>query len=295
MNIPERTDTTMDNRTEARIAALETEINRLKGLLTNEAGDGQGTSSRRGMVKLMAVTAVGAVTGAALLGAQPAAAADLDPVLQGDFNDFVSPTILNCTGNSALICQSDINFGIETDGGVGNALFPATGQTPFGLGATAGTLRVDASGDWWASTFSDLDNGLWRKLASQDSAGQLHLLPTPIRVYDSRPGSEPAAVGPKSQTAINDPRSVDTTLGNTSGVPTTANGVVVTFTIVAPQSGGFATLWPGGPIPSTSNINFVAGQNIATTAIVGCGALATVLVLSNTVTDFIIDVSGYYQ
>jgi hypothetical protein len=285
----------MENRTEARITALETEINRLKGLLTNEAGDGQSTSSRRGMVKLMAVTAVGAVTGAAMLGAQPAAAVNGDAVFQGQLNQFTSPTILECAGNSALICTSDINFGIEADGGAGNALFPVIGPSPFATGATAGTLFVDIDGNWWASTTTDLNDGLWRQLASQDSAGQLHLLPTPIRVYDSRPGEVPTAVGPKVPTVINGVRDIDTTLSGISGVPPTANGVVVTLTIAGPQSGGFAKLWPTGAIPDTSNINFDAGQNIATTAIVGCGPGGTIRILSNTVTDFIIDVSGYYQ
>jgi hypothetical protein len=287
----------MENRTEARITALENEINRLKGLLNNEAADSQGMSSRRGMVKLMAVTAVGAVTGAALLGAQPAAAADGEVAIQGQLNETTSATHFRASGDSGVIAESLAAFGIgiEADGVAGNARFAATKDPPFGTGAEAGTLWVDTNGDWWASTITDLDDGLWRKLASQDSAGQLHLLPTPIRVYDSRPGEVPTAVGPKVPTEINGVRDIDTTLSGISGVPPTANGVVVNLTIAGPQSGGFAKLWPTGAIPDTSNINFVAGQNIATTAIVGCGPGGTIRILSNTVTDFIIDVSGYYQ
>ena len=58
---------------------------------------------------------------------------------------------------------------------------------------------------------------------------------------------------------------------------------------------GFAAAWPSGPYPGTSSVNFAAGQNIAATTVVGCGANATIQVLSNTVTDFMIDVIGYYQ
>ena len=77
----------MDPRIEARIAALEAELSNLKALVANDAEPGAPTSDRRGMIKLVAASAVGAVTGAALLGAQPAAAADGDPVIQGEINE----------------------------------------------------------------------------------------------------------------------------------------------------------------------------------------------------------------
>jgi hypothetical protein len=121
----------------------------------------------------------------------------------------------------------------------------------------------------------------------------LHLLDAPVRVYDSRPGQAPA-VGIKAALNPNEARTVDATLGGTA-VPSTANAVLITLTINAPQAPGFATVWPAGPWPGTSNINFGPGQDIAVSAIVGCGAAATIQVLSNTVTNVIIDVSGYYQ
>ena len=132
-------------------------------------------------------------------------------------------------------------------------------------------------------------------MSGPDTAGQLHILPAPVRVYDSRPGAEPAGIGPKAQTAINGARTIDTTL-NLSTVPPQANGVLITLTLVAPATGGFATVWPDGvPVPSTSSINFDPGQNIATTTVSGCGPGAKIQVLANAVADFIVDVIGYYQ
>src|SRR6185295_3592681 len=124
----------MDHRTEARIAALETEISSLKSLLAKDGEATPPTSDRRGMVKLMAVSAVGAVTGAALLGAQPAAAMDGDPVIQGDLNEPTSPTIISTTGNTALFCVSDIGYGIVALGDKGNAFFNAVLDPPAGTG-----------------------------------------------------------------------------------------------------------------------------------------------------------------
>lgn len=285
----------MDHRTEARIAALETEISSLKALLAKDGEASPPTSDRRGMMKLMAVSAVGAVTGAALLGARPAAALDGENVIQGQLNEPQSPTIISTTGNSALIGISDIGFGIELIGGAGNALFQATLDSPVGTGGSAGTLLVDVNGDWWAATITDLNNARWIKLAGAESAGQLHILPAPVRVYDSRPGAEPAGVGPKAQTAINGARTIDTTL-NGSNVSPGASGVLITLTVTGPASGGFAKVWPDGvPIPATSSINFDPNQTIATTTVSGCGPGAKIQVLANSVLDFIIDVIGYYQ
>ena len=100
--------------------------------------------------------------------------------------------------------------------------------------------------------------------------------------------------GPKAQTSSLQPRTVDTTQ-NSSGVPATANAVLISFTIAGPLGGGFGSVWPSGDWPGTSCINFTPGQNIAVTTTSGCGPGATIQVLSNTITDFLIDVIGYYQ
>jgi hypothetical protein len=283
----------MDQRIEARIAALENELSSLKSLLARETDGGAPTSDRRGMVKLLAATAVGAVTGAAMLGAQPAAAADNDNIKLGEINDSESPTVVNTSNGSVLRLLSQTRYGLEADGFLGNALFSATSESPLGTPGTAGALYVDGAGDWWAATASDVSNGQWRKLAGADSAGQLHLLPAPVRVYDSRPGQVPE-VGTKTPLNPNEARTVDATLFGTV-VPATANAVLINLTINAPQGPGFATAWPSGEWPGTSNINFTANQDIATTAIVGCGPGGSIQVLANTVTNVIIDVSGYYQ
>jgi len=210
----------------------------------------------------------------------------------GTINQAASPTILN-SDDTALRVSSQTGVGLEADGNVGNALFSASGPSPFGTDISApGVLYVDGVGDWWVST--DALPNSWRKLASLQSAGQLHILQAPVRVYDSRPGLDPTDIGPKRPTSSNTPRSIDTT-ANASGVPTTANGVMISLTIAGPLGGGFASVWPSGDFPGTSNINFSAQQNIAVTTTVGCGPNASILVMSNTITDFLIDVIGYYQ
>jgi hypothetical protein len=285
----------MDHRIEARIAALEAELSELKKAVAAEASPQ--TSDRRGMIKLVAATAVGAVTGAAMLGAEPAAATDLLPILQGQPNDGVSATGIHASGSHAIIVQGDNGVGVVSDGSQGNAWFPGGVKTRPGASAAPGIVWVDSAGDWWGSIINSqgfVTGHPWRKLAGPGTAGQLHVLPVPVRVYDSRFGEAPSFVQPKFPTAVNEIRVIQTT-ANLSGVALSAKAVVVTLTISGPQTRGFAAAWPTGPWPGTSSINFAAGQDIATTTLVGCGPSASIQILSNAVTNFLVDVIGYYE
>jgi hypothetical protein len=281
----------MDRVTEARIAALELEINELKQAVAAE--NSSPTSDRRGMIKLVAATAVGAVTGAALLGAEPAAAAtDGQSAVLGVDNTSVATTGFEAS-NGVGVTALGTPVGLVADGASGNAIFTGSGPAPTSNPGILGMMYVDGAGDWWAST-TDTSPGVWRKLAGPRTAGQLHVLAAPVRVYDSRPGQAPAAVGPKVPTVGNAIRIIDTTAAG-SGVPSNANAVLVNLTITGPQAPGFASAWPTGPWPGTSSVNFAAGQDIAGTTVVGCGPSATIQILSNTITNFLIDVIGYYQ
>ena len=81
------------------------------------------------------------------------------------------------------------------------------------------------------------------------------------------------------------------------GVP--ANGVgaaVLNLTAVAPTSSGYLSAYPAGAaVPSTSNVNYVAGHNVATAAVVRVSTAGTIAIHNagaGTV-DILADVSGY--
>ena len=297
-----------DNTLEARVQALEAELAAVRraalprsravvavdGSAPDEPevqADGPPVSDRRGVVKLLAATAAGAVAGVALKG-QPVAADDGEPVVQGDLNEAQTATLLRASNDQALVLWSDVGQGLETDGSYGNALFNAGGDSPVGLPAWAGTLWVDEGGNWWGATENNDVDGKWRKIIGPQTVGALHLLPSPKRVYDSRPG-EPPAIDPKSPLSPNIARSIDPK-GNLSGVPAQARGVLITLTMAPLAQGGFASAWPSGDWPKTSNVNFNAGQPIAATTVVGLGPDGKFLVLANVSTNVVIDVVGYY-
>lgn len=285
----------MDHTIETRIAALEAEIAGLKALLADQDGGAPHTSDRRGMMKMLAAGAVGAVTSAAVLAAQPAAAAPLPDVLvQGVDNTGANTTGIIATGGTAVRVDGT-PYGIEVNGGTANARFVGGGKTPVGTSGKIGELYVDSIGNWWAATSTTTTTpAAWRKLAGPATAGQLHLLPTPVRVYDSRPGSPPGDIGPKTPVAGFETRTITSTL-NSSGVPATVNAVLINLTVTKPQAAGFGTVWPSGVWPGTSNINFASGETVGTTTVVACGSQATFLFLASVAADFIIDAVGYYQ
>ena len=293
-----------DDTLEARVRALEAELLALrKGVRTQSARTatteavepteptGPPLSDRRGVVKLLAATAAGAVAGVALKG-QPVAADDGQPVIQGGVNNAQTATILNTSDDQGLVLWSETGQGLETDGAYGNALFNSGGESPIGRPAWAGTLWVDEDGNWWGATEDNEDDGKWRKIIGPDTTGALHLLPSPKRVYDSRPG-EPPAIDPKSPLSPNIPRSIDPK-GNSSGVPALARAVLITLTAAPLAAPGWIAAWPSGSWPGTSNVNFNPNQPIAATTVVGLGADGKFLVMSAASTNVLIDVVGYY-
>ena len=157
-----------------------------------------------------------------------------------------------------------------------------------------GELVEDSNGDLWLC-IADGNPGTWRKLGGPATAGQLHLLDAPVRIYDSRPTEAPLTVPPKSPLDPATPRTIDATL-NASGVPATATGLLVNATITNGAGPGFLTLWPQGAWPGTSNVNWsAAGLTVASTTVTRCGPDATFVVQSNVVVDVLFDVIGYYQ
>lgn len=162
---------------------------------------------------------------------------------------------------------------------------------------SSGEVFHDNAGDLWFCVGSG-SPGVWRKLAGPATSGQIHLLGTPVRCYDSRDGQAPLGV---TKGPITAPRLVDcrvTLDGSPSPVPSDAIGLVVNVTVTEPSAIGFCAVYPGGSTyAGTSLLNFAAGQTIANGTSIACGPGATLTVrLGGGATGHvIIDVTGYYR
>lgn len=214
----------------------------------------------------------------------------------GQHNGASASTTLTGTG---VVGISDAGTGVEGSGTTFD--FQATGSGKIGLGsagtvtsttsASAGTLARDADGNMWVAVATND----WRKVAGPESAGTLHLLPTPTRVYDSRAGKLPN-VGTKAPLTSGS-RTINCTK-NSSGVPTDAKGVIVNVTVLWTSAAGYVAVTPGGAGDTgTSTANSPgAGAKTASSVTVGCGDGAKIDVSSGSgaAFDFIVDVNGYY-
>ena len=121
-------------------------------------------------------------------------------------------------------------------------------------------------------------------------------LPSPKRVYDSRPGTTPAT-GPKTQ--LIGALSGLSMSNNSSGVPTTGvAGVMVSLTVTNTSSipASFMTIYKNGTsLPLSSNLNWWgAGQTLAVTTFSAVDANSKVALFASSSTDVIVDVLGYY-
>jgi len=80
------------------------------------------------------------------------------------------------------------------------------------------------------------------------------------------------------------------------GVPANADAVIMNVTVTEPTADGFITVYPTGTArPTASNLNFVAGQNIANlvTAKVGTGGQVNIYNFAGN-THVLFDVVGYF-
>src|SRR5262249_45133028 len=115
----------------------------------------------------------------------------------------------------------------------------------------------------------------------------------PCRLLDTR-GPAGLLGAPSLATGVS--RSFD--VGGQCGVSTRAVAVPANVTVVNAQQAGFlAVSGLGGPVPTSSTINFNAGQTRANNAVIGLGTAGGITVfpflLGGTV-DVIIDIDGYF-
>lgn len=159
----------------------------------------------------------------------------------------------------------------------------------------AGELLRDSAGDLWMCIVSG-SPGTWRKVVGPATAGALHVLPSPVRIYDSRPGTLPSA-GPKTKFTANEQRVLNCGT-NSSNVPLDATAVVVTCLIVNAAAGnGNFTVWAGGAAKPAANSMVWGGTagRFSTLALSALGTGAKIAVSPSVATDLVVDVVAFYR
>jgi IPT/TIG domain-containing protein len=117
-------------------------------------------------------------------------------------------------------------------------------------------------------------------------AGQSFFPVFPARITDTRSGSPVSAGTP-----------LTVTVAGNGGVPSLgAKAVIANITVARPSTASFLTVYPTGvTAPTSSDLNFVAGQTVPNLVVVKLSALGQIDILNGYgTTDVIVDVVGYF-
>lgn len=161
--------------------------------------------------------------------------------------------------------------------------------------SSEGMVRASRNGELWFCVNYGTP-GTWRKLAGRTTAGALHVLPTPARIYDSRPGTTPSQ-GPKTKLSGNVARTLDLKV-NSSTVPAGATAAVLTVLLVnAANANGNMTVWAAGASQPQANTMVWGGSagRFTTSTLSALDAQARIQISASASTDVVIDVVAYYR
>jgi subtilisin family serine protease len=148
---------------------------------------------------------------------------------------------------------------------------------------TAGQVRLFVSG---GPTHVIVDVIGW--FQPNLGAGYVALDP-PVRDLDTRFGN-----GPRLG-AIGAGQSYDLQVGGYYGVPTDAAAVMLGVIAIAPSAAGFLTIYPAGPRPLASNLNFTPGAVVPNAVVAGLGTGGAVSFFNSTgATSLVSDLAGYF-
>jgi len=83
-------------------------------------------------------------------------------------------------------------------------------------------------------------------------------------------------------------------LAGRGSVPSGAKAVVLNLTAVAPTGGGYTSVYPSGPAPNASNLNYSKGEIAANLVVAPLSATGSVCIGTRAAaTDLVVDVTGY--
>lgn len=127
---------------------------------------------------------------------------------------------------------------------------------------------------------------------SAESGAASFVAISPERILDTRSGD---AIGATDLGGGGAPYELQVTGGV---IPSSATAVALNITVVdgrANDFGGFVTVYPCGPRPDVSNLNFVTGQTVPNSVVAPLSADGAVCLYVYGLADLLVDISGYYD
>lgn len=164
------------------------------------------------------------------------------------------------------------------------------GATVSNQGSISFDANADGTNDATALTDDPAQAGASNPTTFVVLSGSFYTV-SPCRVVDTRgpdgPLGGPALVSGQERAFL---------ITDLCNVPASATAVALNVTVTITTGDGFVTVWPdGSPRPTTSTINFSAGQTRANNAVVPLGPAGGLRVVAAAGTHLVIDVTGYFQ
>lgn len=124
--------------------------------------------------------------------------------------------------------------------------------------------------------------------AGAATGGSEYVPSPPLRLLDTRDGTGglPGPVGNSEPSIV--------PLALTGLVPSDAIAIDANLTVVAPSSSGHSVAWPGGALPPTASVNFIAGETIANRIVTGVASGTVSLWSTPSTIHYVLDVSGWF-
>ena len=126
-------------------------------------------------------------------------------------------------------------------------------------------------------------------------AAQTFTASAPFRLVDTREQVDPALQAGTNGNPVQQGQTLVIQIAGTRGIAADAKSISANFTSIGTVAPGYITVWPCGPRPQTSVLNFVPGKAIANGAQVSLSATGTLCVFASNDASLIIDVSGWWS
>ncbi|MFN0110096.1 MAG: BACON domain-containing protein [Blastocatellia bacterium] len=159
------------------------------------------------------------------------------------------------------------------------------------LGANDGAFKIFVTSD------TDLVVDITGYYAAPSASGlYFHPLPKPVRLLETRAGFGGCFTPGAPLQANSTTSQIATTICDGVVIPAGAQALVGNATTVNTQSGGWLTLFPANAArPLAASSNFTAGAVINAPFTVGLSPSGQFNIFTTSVTDLVVDVTGYYS
>jgi Bacterial pre-peptidase C-terminal domain len=219
-----------------------------------------------------------------------------------DYIRFVSPTAGTIKVTATGATKPNLDIGIVLLNGVGNGIAgdrPASGSTSddiaTGMDASI-TIDLPAPGVYYVYIYGDSTQVGATGYSQYGSGGEYRVaVETLTTSGDSyAPVTQQRLLDTRGGPLLTTGTSRNLTVAGVAGVPANATAVALNVAAVSPALTGHLRVYPAGPIPNASVLNFNLGKNTPNHVIVKVGTAGQIGIYASASTHVIVDIAGYF-